>query len=893
MQASSAEWFKNQVSSHLSQIPLRADGVFQTILFVASQFAPSLGHPAEDSTTDGPPITVHAIMQISRLFSSVPQGVSADEYFRNIAPKLLSLLDGEDPDLKKTSSYVIGNGILAKRASGAPGTAGYSIFVLPMFEALSANLSDSSALWLRRFNPDGSVATEERKQRLSESELVDESTLLLALDRISALALSHPNPGLLKRLITPVLLPLWGLQCYAAEHDKQEWTGKLSAIMQTFFSVSGPASRYKKLVDHVLWDGGTSWTYALDEREGISLKRRQDAEPEQINLVRTIEVLGDRIDKLLELLAVDPQREDVTGDIFLYVSRQWLLGASEEADQMQRQMPEDGPNLQSAMQRLVSAKVAEKLLALFKDTLSRHPLKVLEVIQQLLESEVNRGSNGGQPLDRPSIQSIANIATREEDKQDAAGEESSESLAAAFSLLSAILTSPDFQMSEETRLILQRLKLQLDRLAPGLPPHLVQPSTTATMLLEITLSDSMASGSKPAPTDVSSHVSDLQTHRQALNNISSTLPPVQAEGLSLLSKLVTESSPVLDIPSTLLLLVSLITTNDESSASDEFVYLNVIKVIGLLASRHPRSVVKTLAERYADRSEEATVDQRLKIGEALLRTVQELGDSLVGDIAKALGETMTAIAGRRETKPRAKKEREERAQHPIHEIPEETLEVEDDSEAEDPAEAAYSRSILDAWAAGAAADESPDDLRVRSSAMSILASAIQTNLAGMGRSAAAAAVDVALSTLNLEQGPESAILRRAAVVLLLDLVKALDTARESKSDPGFGFSFTAEPAAGGPASSASGNAIGNVPEILLVVKYVESKETDTIVRGHIRVLVENLENWTENYLLWGIRDRERHDEGPRFELGDQLAGLNVQPLTASESPSHPRIEEIE
>jgi hypothetical protein len=84
-------------------------------------------------------------MQISRLLSSVPQGMSAEEYFTNIAPKLFSLLDGEDPDLKKTSAYVIGNGVLAKRPYGAPGAVGYSIFVQPIFEALNANLSPACA----------------------------------------------------------------------------------------------------------------------------------------------------------------------------------------------------------------------------------------------------------------------------------------------------------------------------------------------------------------------------------------------------------------------------------------------------------------------------------------------------------------------------------------------------------------------------------------------------------------------------------------------------------------------------------------------------------------------------------------------------------------------------
>ena len=83
-------------------------------------------------------------MQISRLLSSVPSDFDPTVYFETIAPQLLALIDGNDPDLRKTASYVVGNGILGKRAYGAPGTVGHSIFVEPIFNALAANLDAKS-----------------------------------------------------------------------------------------------------------------------------------------------------------------------------------------------------------------------------------------------------------------------------------------------------------------------------------------------------------------------------------------------------------------------------------------------------------------------------------------------------------------------------------------------------------------------------------------------------------------------------------------------------------------------------------------------------------------------------------------------------------------------------
>ena len=332
--------------------------------------------------------------------------------------------------------------------------------------------------------------------------------------------------------------------------------------------------------------------------------------------------------------------------------------------------------------------------------------------------------------------------------------------------------------------------------------------------------------------------------------------------------------------------------------------------MGSLASRHPRTAVKTLVDRYSDKNEEETLDQRLRIGEALLRTVQELGNALVGETAAILANSMISVAGRRGRKPEAKKAREKKlreeekskATTPENSISPQKNEPssksqqdEDmDSEAEDPEKAAHAAGILDAWAAGAASDDEPEDLRIRSSAISILASAIETNIAGVGQSIAAASIDLALSTLTLEPGPESAILRRAAVILILDLVKAIDSARESGTNLGFGFGIGASSGSAG----SGGPNIANIDDVLRVLRFVESRETDSIVRGHIRTLIESLDNWVEKALMWGIgaHAEGRMDTEPRFEIdSERLAGLDVQPLAGRnrEKGRGPLVEEIE
>lgn len=907
LQTDPAPWFRSVVSGQLSRVPLRNDGVLQTILFITSQFAPSLGQEAQ-AQASGPHFTVQAIMQISRLLSSVPQDMDAAVYFSGIAPQLLALIDGEDPDLKKTAAYAVGNGILGKRAYGASGTIGHSIFAEPIFKTLTAGLDDSARQWMEPYadRSDGSPG----------EILIGEPMMNLAIDRLRALTLQHPDPGLVKRLVYPILLPLWGLSCYCLEQNK-DLHDKVVTLLHTYFGVSVGVQPLKKLVDNLLWDGGSTWEYCLDKRGGISLKKRDAASADQFNFIRLMDSLQSRVELFSSLLGSDPSSEERIGDIFLYVSETWLVKPStpkRSFDRLNLPGEDDGSN--EVIQKLISAKIAEKLMDNFKDALSRRPLRVLELVSQVMRGELERINARRRPTG-VSLSSLANVVPKEDDQQaEISAEDSAESLSAVFSLLSTVLASPEFSSSPELAPVLGDIKSRLDQLIPSLPSSLAKPATTATMLLEIHL----ASPDQPGAKKTSSHISDLDIHRQALTNLNSDLPPVQAEGFSLLSDLIKKQSPVLDIPSTLTLLLSIITDTSEAAANEEFIYLNAIKLIGTLASRHPRTVIKTLVERYADRKEQMTLDQRLKIGESLLRTVQDLNEALSGETAKILGDGMIAVAGRRGHKPEGQKRRkqdlenERRAEERQSKDPEasaeaqlqELLNEEDpDSEKETPEQTAHAANIIAAWAAGSPSDTEPDDLRARASALSILASAVSTNIAGLGPSILSSSIDLALTTLVLEPTPESAILRRASAILLLDLLKAVDNARETRrhASLGFGFSLSDEsnPASSEhtPFNTRGPSTIGNIPHMLRTLHFVESREDDAIVRGHIRALIESLEAWTENILLYGIGARGDGDDGgdePRLDLGDRIAGLSVDPLgDASDGGQRmgPRIEEIE
>ncbi|KAJ6183901.1 hypothetical protein N7519_005202 [Penicillium mononematosum] len=894
LQSDTAQWFKSTISSQISQVPLRPGGVVQTIMFIASQFSPTLGQEAQEQS-NGPHLTVQAIMQISRLLSSVPSDVDPTVYFETIAPQLLALIDGDDPDLRKTASYVVGNGILGKRAYGAPGTIGHSIFVEPIFNALTANLDAKSRRWISRFTDIEGSMPQPTEADPASNVLVDGATVDLALDRLRCLTLQHPNPGLVKRLVYPIILPLWGLICFSQEEERTSFHERVLSLLQTYFGISVGVQPLKKLVDNLLWDGGATWTYNKDSDTGIVLQKRSEKTNEHSNLVRLIDSLQSRAELFVSLIGSDPSSEERTGDIFLYVSQNWLVqprGSSVSHNTLNGGPVGEGDNI---IQKLVSAKVAEKLLDNFKEALTRRPLRVLELIKQVIDGELHRLSahgtaKQGKVHGKVSLSSLANIVeTKDKDREDLEND-SSESVSTAFSLMSTLLASAEFSPTAEIQPLLGSLKKDLDQLIPYLPSTLSKPATTSSMLLEIQLAAADETTVKAVP----AHIQDLDTHRRR--------PIADLETHH-------ELVPVLDVGSTLTLLLSLITDTSKTAANEEYTYLGAIKIVGTLASRHPRTVVKTLVEEYADRHEQRGLDERLRIGESLLRTVQELGDALAGETAKILGEGMVAVAGRRGNKQQAQKARrkqlakerreKERAQRKEKNRPclkaakaaSELDLTELHSDDESPEQSAYATNVVAAWAAGASADDAPDDLRIRASAISILGSAINVSILGLGPAILSSAVELALATLTLEREPESAILRRASIVLILDILKALEAARERRrnKDIGFGFSLLED---SGPDMQGQ-STIGNIPAMLRTLHFVEGSEEDGLARGNLRALIESLEAWSEKSLMWGIGAHDDQDAfNPQFGLGDRIAGLQIDPM-AGENTGRPRIEEIE
>ncbi|KAL8680721.1 MAG: hypothetical protein Q9186_003120 [Xanthomendoza sp. 1 TL-2023] len=831
-------WLRSPISGHLSLLPLRPNGVRQTINFIADSVTSSMDQVHEQSNhSPGPLLSLDTLSKVSKLLTSIPGSMRAEEYFSILAPQMLDLLDDPAIDNKRIASYIIGDGILGKRKIGSPGTIGWRMFAQPILESLNPPPDKCPVL---------------------------EKDLKLAVDRLSALVHFHPNPGLTKRLVFPILLPLWALQGYALDHDRTNWVTQVHQILSTYMKISMTESQILLLSDHLLWDGPASWTFMPGDSGGIEIRRRVKPADQIRNTGDLIQTIDNRVEQYSRLLQKAVLVDDQLSQVFIHASKRWLHRSQPAPRYETLEMEADSSD---PLLSLVSAKITQKLLEDFKDRISSSYGGILQLIEPILSSFVKvQQQTTEQQLMAPSLRSLSTIAMNDEGGDGGAGE--SETVSTALSLLSVVLAPSGNCVKLSNNQCLQSIQDSLEYIAratSSLDGSITASASNTLILLQLHSDISEHSQFAKRDAIIDTHADDRKEHRTALIHLSDDLIPVRAQGLSILTVLISKASPVLSIPSTSILLASLL--QDE----DEYIYLSAIRALGLLSTNHPKTVLKMLIERYTDPCEESTLDIRIKVGEALNRTIEHLGPLFVGEAATMIGESMIAVASRRGDREKTLQKREtaqrklEKTWKDVENAWDGEVPGGDDGENDQEDEIKkHVATVVEGWADTGR----EEDIRIRTSALSILGTAIETNIAGLGAGITSTAIDCVLAILKLEKSQERAILRRAGVMVIMSIIKALDAANEQGHQLGFGFAGE------------------NLTEVITVLRYVEVTEMDEIVVGHIRVVIGSLETWQQK----SIPDMLRRAGRQTMDLGldeTKVAGFAKRPVM------RPSIEEID
>lgn len=728
---------------------------------------------------------------------------------------------------------------------------GWQAFAEPLLGSIdpsvgSINLGNNNTSINKEYDDIGTVSR--------ESIIVSSTDLGLAVSRLYKLVTFHPNPSLSQRLLRPIILPLWSLSSWqngneATEKSYCKPARQLLRSLLLLSSSKDPSSDKSNskttysnnlllISQHLIYEGrddseSGNWIYTMDQSGGIQVETSGGhAKPSVYHDLAKVDKV---VSSFTELLKSLPESGEVS-NIFLHLYRRWLeRGKKNQTSSVIMPFELGKKEDDNFIQEIINAKLMQQMITDFQDRLVQDSTQVLEIVSESLD-EVNNPKG--------------EITYNEE------------SFTISLSLLNIILTSPSFNPTSTS--LLGSIERSLEKI--GNLKDLEASSTARNLLLLLRFRDTLDKNESQASIPIiDKHTESRKTYKLALSYLTSTEspPPVKVQGLELLSDLIREGSPVLDIPALVVLFSSLVQDDDE------YIYLRAIRSFIQLSARHPRTVLSDLIDRYLDPQEELGLDTRLRFGETLIQVIQNVASHFTGDIARTVSETLLAIAGRRGYRPRTQLEQER--QQKLKEMQNKEAEDAWDGEVPQldevlPDEFGSENEVLAQIVAGWEGKRGSEDVRIRASALAVLGAGIEANVSGVGSRLIAASVDLCVHILTLERDPEFGILRRSAILLVMSLVRALDAAREAQKSVGFGF-------------------VGqSLEDIIRILTYVSETDNDGLVRQHAKDVIEGLGALQMNTLV--------SQSQPRTGI-ETLAGLSINPEPTRRDAPRPRIEEIE
>ncbi|CAO2650290.1 Nn.00g015820.m01.CDS01 [Neocucurbitaria sp. VM-36] len=878
LQQSLPTWLKPVISRELALVPLRQQGVRHTIEFLSLSYLSKNSQVPEDAS--GPqsqiPIPLEAVTQTSRLLVLPPTGISQDDWLRRLGPQLLRLLDGRDGrELSRAAGQIIAGGILSKKTTGAPGTVGWELFALPLLQLIYPKD-------VRKRTP---------KKNTADQVIVQEQDLCLALKRLSTITSSYSHAGLLRRLVGPLLLPLWALLNHAKTRPSldKEWVRLPRDILTRYMTIACNTTQVDSIASNLFWDGDASWTFGPGSQGGIEIRwRAQDDHglEEMDGILLRIGNLDSRVNLFVSLLADAKIPDDVAGSIFLQATKRWLSSGQHLETSLTGELETD------PLATLADAKMSEALATNFKDQFSESPQHIIELMGQLIQNYVNEHQLRVERLSKshlPSRISLGNIV--KERTQTAVGRESDKEhtvdedlVSFALSVITTLAESPGFKKTPATTTVLHPIVpslVYLSQQRDQLPiPSLV--TNSASNLLDIfTPSASTKSTSATKIDPLSDHRSTLKS---ILSDLTSSEPPNRTWALNALQKLIQNpvTFPVIDLPSTTHMLLSVSLADPES-----YVHTAAIPVLVKIANYAPHPVIRILTDAFIDIEEQSlklargrqteekerqlqnALDFRLRIGQVLNDIILDhrFNDSH-NDIAlryrclKQIIEACLSLASRRGQRTKALSMRTQlaEAEQKLQEEGEAAwggpipnfLEPENENP-NDKAERDALAKIVQGWQDTGI----EEDVRIRTSALSILCTVLEDQLRLLSQPTIDAVLQSVLLILSMETLEDKAILRRAAVLVIMGLLRGLDAALENGEDIPVRLSMKQQ------------------NEVERVVKWIRDSDVDALVRDHATSVAEGLETLRLKE-LYKVRD-EGLRLGPDLGLEGALRGLDVRP----------------
>ncbi|KAF9365813.1 hypothetical protein BGX34_008144 [Mortierella sp. NVP85] len=616
-------------------------------------------------------VKLDQLEKVARLVSSVPDQMSSvQEYYRIICPELLEILEMDlkimDPDnriksrankttvpspqLVQMTTFVVGK-LLIKN----PAICQVEIVakqVEPLWKwgtrANRKELVTSNTLASRRV--DNTTSENSKEARVVEAEEEeqedDDGDADTGLDPIvsteyeitkavlflhSFLVGNEPSPPLFKAFLAQAAQGLYQLYEFLVQM-KFVLREKVQEILVVYLRIIDPSEAVELLKAITMrrrmpvpaskpWQNlvtregqriagfvemgsvGESY-YAPGPTGGAVLRRR--SVPDR-NAAAQLELDVDVFLDFLSELETSGKEGEILGDLYMYLLDEYQAAKAR------------GANAVSPRRMLTMLQLILSMTQKLGPSIMSKVTQIIGLANNILEHRI-------------TVDAVDGIEPIEQNEEENAEEADSEILGLVLSLLVAILTENE-HLSRQDRHQLSMTLVHLEQLSNHSLIDIRRVAHDLRTLIPIRLSEGSGAGNnvpQKTPMEI-----EMEKYASALAALQDSLLPVRAHGLHILREMILAKSIVLtqseggedagrELDHALDIFVQHV------QEPDSFIYLNAVKGLAALTDAHGPDILRKLMKIYANEDGKQQLDTRLRIGEALVQTVQRCGEALGG-----------------------------------------------------------------------------------------------------------------------------------------------------------------------------------------------------------------------------------------------------------------------
>ncbi|GES83351.1 transport and Golgi organization protein 6 homolog [Rhizophagus clarus] len=602
----SPKWFKNVCGRFLSQILLRQNGIRDVMDFM-------IGGESE--------VNLSKLETISKLILSVPSQVkSVEQYFSVVCPQLLSLV--------QSTSNPPGNS-----QSTTPMIASVSAFTIIRMANKYPELSKKfiitkifNSLWKW-----WGIASEEFDQIVGKNSTVipfeldplimDEQTLQTTITVIHRILVgSEPVPDLIQMFLEDAIAPLYHLYAFTCS-SKSHLKDTIFDILLSYYKIMPVREgiialkeivfrKNKKRKAPAIGEIGELY-FAPGSSGGVVMRLRLNA----LNLSDTTTSVD--VDVFVNFLKSIANNE-LSGDFFMYLLSEYTSSLAQQQNYSH--------NINSRRIFTLLHLVLTMIDGLGSSILQK-PGQMISFVNNVLESYHQKGANIEEERKNIRNSGILGELSNIVNDDDVDGEVSIEGDNDDEELLSLALMLLSSLLQEHKNLSIQDLhilNLVFDNLEP-LQNHSSSSIQSLVRNLRLTISARNASESSSLNSEESiQRQESLKKYQEAMDALQDEILPIKARGIVMLKEMVLEKDPLMseDVNLSRVLDIFIQMIQDEES----FIYLNAVKGLSSLTDVYGEKIMRKLMTIYSNNDQK--IDNRLRIGEAILQTIQRCGEAL-------------------------------------------------------------------------------------------------------------------------------------------------------------------------------------------------------------------------------------------------------------------------